>query len=142
MPSARPIHSGKGIAEETVDSWPKLADVLRLNPEERTRFDARVRGACVTDEPKSPCWRPILVKEDLSRDLVAEIRQHESELAGAEIVSIPVRYYPFKNLAWRTPLAMSGKIDPETLAKYQPTLGRRHEPGGEAEAEPAGIRAR
>ena len=119
MPSARPVHPGRSVSEEAVDSWPRLAEVLRLNPEERARFDARVRAACVTDEPKSPCWRPILVREDLSRDLVAEIRQHEPDLTGAEVVSLPVRYYPFKNLAAHA-IGYVGEIDPETLAKYQP----------------------
>jgi len=138
MPSARPVHPGKGVAEEAGDTWPKLADVLRLNPEERTRFDARVRGACVSDEPKSPCWRPILVKEDLSRDLVAEIRQHESELTGAEIVSIPVRYYPFKNLAAQA-IGYVGEIDPETLAKFQPTLADDMSPEEKQKLNPLGY---
>lgn len=84
MPSARPVHPGKLAPEEATDAWPRVAEMLRLNPEERTTFDARIRGACVSDEDKSPCWRPILVREDLSRNLVAEVRQHEPELTGWE----------------------------------------------------------
>ncbi len=119
MPSARPVHLGKLAPEEATDAWPRVAEVLRLNPEERTTFDARIRGACVSDEDKSPCWRPILVREDLSRDLVAEVRQHETELSGSEVVSVPVRWYPFKNLAAHA-IGYTGEIDPETLAKYRP----------------------
>jgi penicillin-binding protein 2 len=81
MPSARPAHPRRPLRRRR-----RYLAAHRgrppLNPEERTRFDARIRAACVSDEDKSPCWRPILVKEDLSRDLVAELRQHESELVG------------------------------------------------------------
>jgi penicillin-binding protein 2 len=119
MPSARPIRPGRPAPEEVADTWPRVAEMLRLNPEERGRFDARIRGACASDEDKSPCWRPILVKEDLSRDLVAEVRQHESELTGSEVVSLPVRYYPYKTLAAHT-IGYTGEIDSETLKKYRP----------------------
>jgi penicillin-binding protein 2 len=119
MPSARPIRPGKLAPDEAVDTWPHVAEMLRLNPEDRGRFDARIRGACVSDEDKSPCWRPILVKEDLSRDLVAEVRQHESELTGSEVVGVPVRYYPYKTLAAHT-IGYTSEIDSETLKKYRP----------------------
>jgi penicillin-binding protein 2 len=119
MPSARPVHPGRAVPEEGTDTWPHIAEVLRLNPEDRGRFDARIRGACASDEDKSPCWRPILVKEDLSRDLVAEVRQHESELIGAETVGVPVRYYPYKSLAAHT-IGYTSEIDSETLRKYRP----------------------
>jgi penicillin-binding protein 2 len=119
MPSARPVRPGRPAGEEATDTWPHVADVLRLNPEDRTRFDRRIRAACTTDEDKSPCWRPILVKEDLSRDLVAEVRQHESELMGSEVIGVPVRYYPYKSLAAHT-IGYTGEIDSETLKKYWP----------------------
>jgi len=119
MPSARPLHHERARGEEADNTWPHIAAMLRLNPEERGRFDARIRAACVTDEDKSPCWRPILVREDLSRDVVAELRQHQLELAGAEVVSAPVRYYPFKNLAAHT-LGYVAEIDAELLGKYRP----------------------
>jgi penicillin-binding protein 2 len=120
MPSARPLHHDRAQPDDQDDSWPQIADVLRLNPEERSRFSGRIHGACVTDEDKSPCWRPILVREDLSRDVVAELRQHQQELVGAEVVSAPARYYPYKNLAAHT-LGYVSEIDAETLAKYRPT---------------------
>jgi penicillin-binding protein 2 len=123
MPSARPIHHdhGQGFsAAEQDNSWPQIAAMLRLNPEERGRFDARIRTACQTDEDKSPCWRPILVREDLARDVVAELRQHQQELAGAEVVSAPVRYYPFKSLGSHT-VGYVAEIDAELLGKYRPT---------------------
>jgi penicillin-binding protein 2 len=121
MPSARPVRYRNGQAmPHDPDSWPKLADVLRLNPEERRTFEARIHAACVTDDDKSPCWRtPILVREDVPRDIVAELKQHRDELAGVEVVGVPVRFYPYKNLGAHT-LGYVAEIDAETLAKYRP----------------------
>jgi penicillin-binding protein 2 len=119
MPSARPVRPGRPTTEEPADTWPKIAEVLRFNPEDRARFDARIRSACVTDEDKSPCWRPILVREDLARDVVAELKQHQSDLAGAEVQSNPVRYYPFKNLGAHA-TGYVAEIDAEAVARYRP----------------------
>jgi penicillin-binding protein 2 len=121
MPSARPerYRNGQPMPHDP-DSWPKLADVLRLNPEERRTFEARIHAACVADDDKSPCWRtPILVREDVPRDIVAELKQHRDELAGVEVVGVPVRFYPYKNLGAHT-LGYVAEIDAETLAKYRP----------------------
>jgi len=118
MPSARPQRRSRPGAEEQ-DSFTRIANTLRLNPDERSRLAARIRDACITDEDRSPCWRPILVREDLSRDIVAELKQHAYEMQGAEVVSQPVRYYPYKNQAAHL-LGYTSEIDAETLAKYRP----------------------
>jgi penicillin-binding protein 2 len=120
MRSARPQHPSRlSDPEDVPDTWPRIADMLRLNPEERTRFDAKLHAACVTDEDKSPCWHPVLVKQDLARDTVAELKQHEGELAGAEVVRAPVRYYPFKDLAAHA-IGYVAEIDAEALARFRP----------------------
>jgi penicillin-binding protein 2 len=90
-----------------------------VNPEERARFEERIRAACTTDEDKSPCWRPMLVREDLPRDIVAELLQHETELPGVDVVPTPVRYYPYKELASHL-LGYVAEIDAETLARFRP----------------------
>jgi penicillin-binding protein 2 len=121
MPSARPIHyrNGQPLSHDP-DSWPKLAEVLRLNPEERRTLEARIRAACASDDDKSPCWRtPILVREDVPRDIVSELKQHRDELAGADVIGVPVRFYPFKNLGAHL-LGYVAEIDAPTLAKYRP----------------------
>lgn len=119
MPSARPVRRGRAPKEEQ-DTFGRIADALRLNPDERTRLEQRVRDACITDEDHSPCWRAILVREDLSRDIVAELKQHAAEMTGAEVVTQPVRYYPFKNQGAHM-LGYTSEIDGEALAKYRPT---------------------
>ncbi len=117
-PSARPTRRGLRGPEEP-DSWPRIAETLRLNPDERARFDERIRNACSSDDDKSPCWHPVLVREDLARDIVAELKQHQSELPGSEVVSAPVRYYPFKNLGSHM-LGYVAEIDAETLGRFRP----------------------
>lgn len=127
MPSARPAKKGRTFTPDQ-DTFPRIADALRMTPDERERLDRRIREACADDEdrgtlpgqPISSCWRPILVREDLSRDIVAEIRQHQSEMVGAEVVTASVRYYPFKNLAAHV-LGYMAEIDAETLARYRPS---------------------
>jgi penicillin-binding protein 2 len=117
MPSARPQKPGR--RQEEADSWERIAATLRLNPDERARFSARIKDACVTDEDRSPCWHPIVVREDLARDIVAELKQHAQEMQGAEVVSQPVRYYPYKNLGVHM-LGYTAEIDADTLARYRP----------------------
>jgi penicillin-binding protein 2 len=123
MPSARGSSgsaSGKHARNaDEPDTFPRIADTLRLNPEERARITARIQSACTVDDDRSPCWRPVLVREDLPRDIVAELRQHQSELAGAEVVSAPVRFYPYHSLGAHL-VGYVAEIDAETLGKARP----------------------
>lgn len=119
MPSARPPKARRISSVLEPDSWNRIADTLRLNPEERARFTTKIKDACTTDEDRSPCWHPILVREDLSRDVAAELMQHASEMRGAEVISQPIRYYPYKHLAAHT-IGYTAEIDAETLAKFRP----------------------
>jgi penicillin-binding protein 2 len=50
---------------------------------------------------------------------VAELKQHRDELAGVDVVGVPVRFYPYKNLGAHM-LGYVAEIDSETLAKYRP----------------------
>jgi penicillin-binding protein 2 len=121
MPSARPVRlrNGQPIAHDP-DSWPKLAEILRLNPEERRTLEARIRAACTSDDDKSPCWRTrILVREDVPRDIVSELKQHTDELAGVDTVGVPVRFYPYTGLGAHM-LGYVAEIDSEALAKVRP----------------------
>ncbi len=117
MPSARPKYRAR--PSDDPDAFDRIADTLRLNPDERARLSTRIKDACVTEEDRSPCWRPIVVREDLSRDIVAEIKQHAAEMPGVSVVSAPIRYYPYKRLGAHM-IGHTAEIDAETLAKYRP----------------------
>jgi penicillin-binding protein 2 len=122
MPSARPVRyrNGQVIAHDP-DSWAHLADILRLNPDERRAFVGRIRAACANDADTSPCWRtPILVREDVQRDVVAELKQHRDTLAGVDVIPVPVRFYPYASLAAHL-LGYVAEIDAETLNRYRPS---------------------
>ncbi|MBX3232677.1 MAG: penicillin-binding protein 2 [Labilithrix sp.] len=137
MPSARPPHRK---TRDEQDSFTRIADTLRLNPDERVRLAARIRDACITDDDRSPCWHPILVREDLSRDIVAEVKQHAYEMIGAQVVSLPVRYYPFKATGAHM-LGYTSEIDGETLEKYRPAGYDQLSPEEKAKVNPLAYEA-
>lgn len=137
MPSSRPKKRGRRVREE-VDSFPHIADTLRLTPDERTRFEQRIKEACIVDDDKSPCFRPLLVREDLPRDIVSEVRQHTAELAGAEIVSAPIRYYPYKNLGAHL-IGYVGEIDKERLDRLKPEGYETMSPEERSKLNPLGY---
>ena len=128
MPSALPLRyrNGQPIVHDA-DSLPKIAETLRLNPDERARLEERIRDVCRDDEDRivegrhvaGPCWHSVLVREDVARDIVAEIKQHPDELLGTEVVENAVRFYPYKNLGAHM-LGYVAEIDPEALAKLRP----------------------
>lgn len=139
MPSARPARRGKEPAPE-LDPFAKVADTLRLNPDERATIADRIREACKDDDDRGPCWRPILVREDLSRDIVAELKQHKDELRGVDVQSTPVRYYPFKAIGAHM-LGYVSEIDAETLGKYRPSGWESLAPEERQNLNPLGYEA-
>ncbi len=112
---------------DALDTWPKIADVLRLNPDERTRFQIRLKEACAgaswDDSPeerrKSACYRPLLIREDLSRDIVAELKEHDEELPGVDVALLAVRFYPYKTLGAHM-LGYVAEIDQEQMQRVRP----------------------
>jgi penicillin-binding protein 2 len=117
MPSARV--KKKGRKRVVPDTFNRVSEILRLTPEERTKYEAKIRDACQVDDDKGPCWKPILVREDIPRDIVAELRQHSVELPGTDVVPNPIRFYPFKNLGSHM-LGYVSEIDRERLDRLRP----------------------
>lgn len=137
MPSSRPKKNRRRVRDE-VDSFPRIAETLRLTPDERARFEQRIKDACVVDDDKSPCFRPLLIREDLPRDIVSEVRQHAGELVGAEVVSAPIRYYPYKNLGSHL-IGYVGEIDKEHLDRLRPEGYEQLSPEERAKVNPLGY---
>jgi penicillin-binding protein 2 len=123
LPSALPQrnHRGNPIADAP-DSLPKIAEVLRMTPDERERTMIKIREVCATYDPQvraSPCTRQMLVREDVSRDIITELEQHRDELTGVEVVASPIRFYPYKQLASHL-LGYISELDVDAIAKYRP----------------------
>ncbi|APR99471.1 penicillin-binding protein 2 [Pajaroellobacter abortibovis] len=101
------------------ESWARLTDILRLNPSERHQFEQKMKTACITQEERSPCWRSIVIREDLPRDIIAELKQYQSELPGVGVTSTLIRDYPYNHLAAHT-IGYLSEINPETLSRFRP----------------------
>jgi penicillin-binding protein 2 len=98
-------------------TWPLLVSYLQLDSEqeaaqrqrieaslERSREwadsqkgaenDASGKGSRRKDVGSDPARRQMLIAEDLSRDVVANIVSHAAELPGVDVVSVQLRSYP------------------------------------------------
>ncbi len=111
------------------EAWPKLVDYVHLTAEEKTRLEKKIGDQCVElfkkfeeqkkeRNKKAPNVPQVLVREDVTRDIVATLETHESELRGIEVVSVPVRYYPYGDLSAHM-LGYMSEIDGEMLSRLR-----------------------
>lgn len=114
LPSAR-----KRKRARDVDTLPRVAQMLHMKPDEHQALEARIREVCADDGDRSPCWRPILVREDIARDVLSEVRQHSKELTGVEVAETAVRTYPYGRLGAHM-LGYVSELDREHIAEYRP----------------------
>lgn len=86
-------------------TWPKLAELLGLGPVERATVEARLRAQRDADltalktNPKHRI-REAIVREDVSRDVIGALETNKSLLAAVNWISVPMRYYPTKDLTF------------------------------------------
>jgi len=98
------------------ETWTTLVDYLRLPPEEKAALEKKLLDIRSAEGPKK--LQQILVREDISRDVVATLETHASELKGVDVVPIPVRYYPQGELGAHS-LGYMAQIDAESLARLK-----------------------
>lgn len=118
LASSRPAYNVY-VVPERIDmkvTWPKLASYLNLGGEERKRMERLIADLLASDGPRKT--QQILLKEDVSRDAVANFKTHEAELSGASIVPVPVRYYPDGEVGAHL-LGYMAEIDAEKLANLK-----------------------
>lgn len=96
------------------DTWPRLAADLQLPADERERVEKRILDL---QNSTRKDWQ-ILVKEDISRDIVAILETHIAELPGIDVVPTPVRYYPNKELAGQV-LGFMAEVDGDALLRLR-----------------------
>ncbi len=73
---------------------PRLVELMGLDPHERADLEARLAAV-----PLHRRSHQIEMFRDITRDQLAALEQHEAELAGVDVVAVPVRTYPFGALA-------------------------------------------
>jgi penicillin-binding protein 2 len=98
------------------DTWSTLVDYMRLSAEERARLEKKLEEIRADPGPRK--LQQILVREDISRDVVATLETHAAELRGVDVVPSPVRYYPSGELGAHS-LGYMAQIDSETLARLK-----------------------
>jgi penicillin-binding protein 2 len=98
------------------ETWNTLADYLKLGAEERARLEKKLGD--IRDDSGPRRLQQVLIREDISRDVVATLETHNTEMRGVDVVSVPVRYYPQGELGAHV-LGYMAQIDPETLARLK-----------------------
>ena len=86
-------------------TWPRLAEVLALGPVERATIEQRLRAqrdADLTALRTNPKHRihEAIVREDVSRDIIGNLETRKAELNAVNWISVPMRYYPTKELTF------------------------------------------
>jgi len=81
-------------ALDTEHDIPRLVALMGLDPHQRADLEARLARV-----PLHRRTHQIEMFRDISRDQLAALEQHEAELAGVDVVAVPVRTYPFGPLA-------------------------------------------
>jgi penicillin-binding protein 2 len=100
-------------------TWPRLAELLGLGPVERATIEVRLRNQRDTDlaalrtNPKHRIHEAI-VREDVSRDIVGGLETHKHELSAVNWISVPMRYYPTKELTFHL-LGYVNEVNKEDL---------------------------
>lgn len=92
--------------------WPRLVHYLGLGDDERVRLETMLKNLCESDSKRKT--QQILLKEDISRDVVATLKTHEAELPFVDVVPVPVRYYPYEEVGAHV-LGYMAEVDAEKL---------------------------
>lgn len=118
LASSRPAYNVYVVPKslDMVNVWPRLASYLELGVDERARLEALLASIRADDGPRKD--QQILLKEDVSRDAVANIETHDAELPGVDVVPVPVRYYPYEEVGAHV-LGYMAEVDAEQLAKLR-----------------------
>ncbi len=109
-------------------TWPRLAELLGLGPVERATIELRLRNQRDADltalktNPKHRI-REAIVREDVSRDVVGSLETHKAELNAVNWISVPMRYYPTKDLTFHL-LGYVNEVNKEDLDAQQIAAAR------------------
>ncbi|MCC6216589.1 MAG: penicillin-binding protein 2 [Polyangiaceae bacterium] len=95
-------------------TWPRVAQLMALGGAERAELEQRIADAAAGPRRN----QQILLRMDVDRDAVAALETHETELAGIDVVSEPVRSYPNGELGAHL-VGYMRAMDAEALARLE-----------------------
>jgi penicillin-binding protein 2 len=98
------------------ETWNTLIDYMQISPEERARIEKKLER--IRSDPGTRKLQQILIREDVSRDVVAILKTHGAELRGVDVVPVPVRYYPQGDVGAHA-MGYMAQVDAETLARLK-----------------------
>jgi penicillin-binding protein 2 len=76
-------------------TWPRVVQLMGLDSAEANRLRTRIVELNRDERRKD---QQMLLAVNVDRDVVATLETHESELPGVDVVSVPVRYFPYGEL--------------------------------------------
>ncbi|MBN1606366.1 MAG: penicillin-binding protein 2 [Polyangiaceae bacterium] len=99
-------------------TWPRVMQLMGIDPAERAILEKKVLA--IRDRPGDDKRKlqQLALKVDVNRDVVARLETHESELAGVDVASVPVRYYPHGALGAHV-IGYMRELDQEMLTRLE-----------------------
>lgn len=76
-------------------TWPRVVQLMGLDAAEATRLRTKIVELSKEERRKD---QQMLLSVNVDRDVVAALETHETELPGVDVVSVPVRYFPYGEL--------------------------------------------
>lgn len=73
---------------------PAIAEYLDLSPQEQQHLREQIQSSQDLER-----FKPILIKEDIDEDTLAVLETHHLDLPGVRVRVVPVRFYPYGELA-------------------------------------------
>ncbi len=103
-------------------TWPRVVQLLGAEATDAAALKKRITDAAGDERRKD---QQVLLSVDVDRDVVAMLETHESELPGVEVVPVPVRNYPYGEVASHL-LGYMREVDSEDLTDLD---SRGYRPG-------------
>ncbi len=97
LAASRPSYNVYVVPKELnlEQTWPRVVQLMGLDALEANRLRARIVELGRDERRKD---QQMLLAVNVDRDVVATLETHDSELPGVDVVSVPVRYFPFGEL--------------------------------------------
>jgi penicillin-binding protein 2 len=103
-------------------TWPRVVQFVGAQPADANAMRERILAANNDERRRT---QQLLIWVDVDRDAVALLETHETELRGVEVVPVPVRNYPYGEVAAHL-LGYMREVDSEDLTELE---SRGYRPG-------------